>query len=284
MVKIICETGYCSGVNKAINKLSKAAKESNKVFLLHPLLHNIHENDKLMKENNASYLEDSSDYEDNSSLLFSAHGYRFSDYEKYKDKLKLFYGTCPIILARYKLLEKNNNDYYYIFLGKGNHEETMCFIDNFPFLHLIDTNLDLNEQIKKLKVKNKKIFFIPQTTISNLKKEECLSILEKDNDVIKKLDICLSYYNRIKEIDTFLSKVNKVSILLIIGDKLSSNANEIFNFVKNQYPNIEVYIENSFERIKEIDIKNKDIFLTSATSTSKENVLLIKKQIENYLL
>ena len=284
MVKIISDIGYCSGVKQAINKLEKVSRESNEVFLLHPILHNIKENDFLMKKNNAKYLDESSTIEKNSTLLFSAHGYKFNDFKNYKSKMNVVIGTCPIILNRYKLLEKYNKSYFYVFLGKGSHEETKSFIANFSFLHLIDSNKNIQNQIKNMDIKNKNIFFIPQTTISNEVKDECLSILEINNNIVKRLDICQIYHKRITQIDKFLSRINKMFILIIVGDKLSSNANEIYNFVKKKYSNSEVYIENKFDMIKKIDLKNKDIYLTSATSSSEECVKEIKGQIDNYLL
>ena len=281
MIKIISEIGYCSGVNNAINKLSQAGKDSKKVFLLHPLLHNIKENDFLMKNNNATYIENNNLTKE-STLLFSAHGYKYKDYEYYKDKLNLVIGTCPIILSRYKLLDKEDKSLFYVFLGKKGHEESEAFISNFKFLHFIDVNSDLKKQIGDLKIKNKKVFFIPQTTLSKSKTKECVELLKENNTIVKELDICLSYYNRIVEIDKFLEKTNKDYVVFIIGDKISSNANEIYNFILNKFKS-EVYITNSFDEIKKVNLKNKDIYLTSATSTSKENVLIIKKQIEDYL-
>lgn len=282
MVKIISEIGYCKGVENAIEKLSLASKKSSNVFLLHPLLHNIKENDFLMGKNNASYIN-SKDISSSDTLLFSAHGYRYSDYNYYKEKMNIIIGTCPIILARYKILDKADKSLYYIFLGKKGHEETEAFISNFPFINFINVNDDIKKQIDELNINNKNIFFIPQTTLSKFKAEECFKILNKNNKVVNRFDICQSYYNRIKEIDLFLSNVKKDYILFIIGDKLSSNANEIYNYIFQKYK-CQVYITNSFDEIKIHDLSNKDIFLTSATSSSKNNVLEIKKKIENYLL
>lgn len=281
MVKIISEIGYCSGVKNAISILSKASSSSSTVYLLHPLLHNIKENDFLMKKNNAKYIN-SEEIEKDSSLLFSAHGYRFKDFEYYKDKTNIFIGTCPIILSRYKLLLEEDKNLTYIFLGKKGHEESEAFLSNFPFLNFVDVALDLEKQINDLNINSKNVFYIPQTTLSKEKSEECINLISKNNKIVKKLGICNSYYNRIVDIDSYLSKVKKDYLLFIIGDKLSSNANEIYSFAKNKF-NSKVYIVNSFNEIKTIIDKDKDIYLTSATSTSKEKVLEIKKEIEDYL-
>ena len=283
MVKIISDVGYCFGVIKTIETLKLASKENDKVYLLHPLLHNIEENTKLMKENNALYLNELKDDKNKNGLLFSAHGYMFEQFNKYKDKFNLYIGTCPLILKRYEILKNNKEDITYIYLGKKDHQETISFLNNFPFLNFIDTSIDFKKQIDKLKIENNKIFVIPQTTISLTSLNNLLNLLSNLNYQVTNLSICENYYSRIKEIDSFLKKYDGKCIIFVIGDKLSSNANEIFNFIKNNYSKYEVYIENNINEIKKHNLENKDIFLTSPTSTSIEKVNMIKKEIENYL-
>ena len=74
------------------------------------------------------------------------------------------------------------------------------------------------------------------------------------------------------------------AILFIIGDKLSSNAKEIKNHVINKYKNIETYIEDNITNIQNYNLKNKDIFLINATSTSENKVNDIKKRLKNLFL
>ena len=283
MVKIISDVGYCFGVLKTIETLKLASKENDKVYLLHPLLHNIEENTKLMEENNALYLNELKDDKNKKGLLFSAHGYMFEQYNKYKDKFNLYIGTCPLILKRYEILKKKIEDITYIYLGKKDHQETISFLNNFPFLNFIDTSIDFKKQVDKFKIDNNKIFIIPQTTISLTSLNNLLNLLSNLNYQVTNLTICENYYSRIKEIDSFLKKYDGKCIIFVIGDKLSSNANEILNFIKNKYSKYEVYIENNINEIKKHNLENKDIFLTSPTSTSIEKVNMIKKEIENYL-
>ena len=56
MVQFITDIGFCAGVKNAISKRKEKSEEKN-IFLLHTLMHNKIENEKLRKELKATLLE-----------------------------------------------------------------------------------------------------------------------------------------------------------------------------------------------------------------------------------
>lgn len=283
MVKIISDYGYCFGVENAIKVLVKASKEADHIYLTHSLIHNKIENDKLMRENNAS-IYNQEILNENDGVLFSAHGHGKNEEQSFGNKAKLFDATCPLILNRYKLIHDfDKKDVTFFFVGKKNHQETLGFLNNFPFFHFIDSQEDIKNQINKIEVKTK-LALIPQTTISKEKYDETLKYLKELGEVVFTLPICQLYSRRVVQSLEFLKNVDiKNSICFVLGDKSSSNAKEIKNAIQQAYRDLYVEITLSLDSIDLNILKDKDIYLTSATSCSKEAVLEFQSNLENLL-
>ncbi len=128
-----------------------------------------------MKENNAHYL-DKTELDINDDILFTAHGYSYTSFDKYKDKYKIYFSTCPLILDRYKAIKQYNPKYLYLFLGKKDHQETLYFLENFHFLIFIDVNKDYLKQLNIIKEEMKDFIIISQTTNNIEKYNEFLNI------------------------------------------------------------------------------------------------------------
>ena len=281
MVKIISDIGYCYGVKHAISVLKKAKDEVKHVYLTHPLIHNKSENQNLMDENNASILNGENPTEED-GILFSAHGHGKEEETPYLGKTKLFDATCPLIISRYQAIEKarEHGDFCY-FLGKKNHQETIGFLKNFPFLIFLDVGKDLIEQLSHYP-KGKKYGLIPQTTISNDVFQQARTLLKNIGELTFEMPICSRYYGRVRQSIEFLKTVDcKTSACLVLGDISSSNARELKNAIQAQFPDLYVQIALSMDDIERNRLKGKDIYLTSATSCPEEKVLSMKLSLES---
>ena len=270
MVKIISDFGFCFGVDEAI-KILKKASASSPLFLTHPLIHNIYENEVLMKECKASIYNG----EKEGTIVLSAHGHTLEEEAYFLNKgFKVVDATCPLIKKRLEFLKNKNNILYF---GKKDHQETKGFLSNFPTSILIDQNDDYQKVVSDLD-KNKSYFLVPQTTISEDKFSTLKNILKTYNISYDSLDICPLYKKRIKEAITFLENTDPHnSIILVIGDKLSSNANEIYNTLKKRFNSHQILIINEYD--DSIRKEGYDYYLVSSTSASKEKVLNIYNQL-----
>ncbi len=281
MVKIISDIGYCYGVEHAIEVLRETRGKVGHVYLTHPLIHNKSENIQLMEENNASILKEKIPGK-NEGILFSAHGHSKEEEEKYKGKTNLFDATCPLILSRYRAIEKKKNDnILFFFLGKRNHQETIGFLSNFRFLHFIDSEIDLRSQFKAYS-DTEEYALIPQTTISMEKYTQAVNLLKEKGNLVYTLDICQIYYRRVKQSIDYLKNIDsKKSACIVMGDVSSSNARELKKAIQDSYPDLFVQIALSIDDLEMDKIKEKNIYLTSATSCPKEKVLRMKAILDN---
>lgn len=283
MIKIITDIGYCYGVKNAIDILKKAGRENRKVYLTHPLIHNKEENGKLMKENNAEIYTDQP-LDKNDAILFSAHGHGKTEEQPFLDQARLYDATCPLILKRYERLKESIQDNTrYFFLGKKGHQETLGFLENFPFLEFIDVSMDIEHELQDRIDDSNDLVLIPQTTISMEKYQTAYHILSNTGRLRLALPICPLYSRRAEEAIGFLKSCNiDASAVFVLGDKSSSNAQELKKAIQDAYQGLEVHILTGLDGFDLETLRGKDIYLTSATSYPEENVIKVEKTLQDY--
>lgn len=280
MIKIISDYGYCFGVNNAIEILKRASISHKHVYLTHPLIHNEKANAELMKETNSEMLPAS--FPEGSAVVFSAHGHTLEEEEQYKRRAELIDATCPLIKKNYEIIKTHDNsEKTLLFLGKPHHQETLGFLSHFPQLILLDATADLAQQISSLKLLPK-TFLIPQTTISEDKLKEAVGLL-KDKTELSYLNICSLYQRRYQQCIEFLKSTDiSKSFLIVVGDTSSSNTQEIYKAIKKAYPHLLMKIGQTLDDLDLKELKDKDIYLTSATSASKKTVEKLKEDLTSY--
>ena len=272
MVKIITDYGYCAGVSSAIAKLEEAKDSFSALYLTHPLLHNIPENNSLMKTNHASFITEETKLKRTDALVLSAHGHTIEEENHYRDRCYIIDATCSLILARYKQVPPFNDKTTYLYLGKANHQETKAFLSHFPYFTLIDSTKDLIQQLSLISFESETVF-IPQTTVSKESWSIVKEQIEKKSKLRFYLSICPLYERRFSQAIEALANVElQNSYFIVCGDHASSNANEIFEAVMHKYPTLNGCIALTIDQIDKNKIKGKDIYIASATSVSKTTV------------
>lgn len=292
-IKFIEPIGFCPGVAKAID-IVKQARINNPeaaIYVLGQLVHNIRVTEKLFKQyfaniidGNYSYLLKHFDYfkglEDEVYVL-SAHGHEEELENKIKENVPVYYdATCSIIKnINDKLKELNIEDRKLYYLGKANHIEcevsTKILKDHGKKPIIISNLNEIDEESLK-----EKIFIVNQSTI--YLEKELQTFLKEHPDVdIKYLDnFCPILKQRFDKIDSFL---NKGYVFLVVGDKTSSNAHEIYNYIKNARFN-PVFFISSYEDVPQIykKVKVQKIAIVSATSTDPDIIDQVVAAIEKY--
>ncbi len=279
MVKIISDYGYCFGVEHAIQILLDGQNRKGKVYLTHPLLHNKLENEKMMKSVSASFLTKDVCLKKEDQVILSAHGHTIEEERFLENKCVLKDATCPLILKRYQQIPPFEDGVSYLYLGKERHQETLGFLSHFPYFKFIDSALDGKEQLDGIPLLEKSVV-IPQTTVSPNKLAALLSEVSKRSEVIFSLPICPFYGRRGKEASQFIKDLcPKKNAFLVCGDTSSSNAREIFSQMRNANKELFGQICLSIYDLNLSDFQNKNIYIASATSVSKETVLKLKADL-----
>lgn len=272
MVKIITDYGFCYGVERAIHLMQETGKKHVPVYLTHPLIHNLPENEKLMKEAGADFVTNDTKLSPESIVLFSAHGHTLEEEKRFSDVATCLDATCPLIEARYKMLASPNEEITYLFLGKKNHQETLGFLSHFPFLVFIDSEADVIAQLEQTPLKEHTVL-MPQTTISETTRKKAEEYLKNHTDLLLSVPLCPQYSKRAAQaIATLASSNPEKSYFIVVGDKASSNAKEILSAVLSEYPGLQGQIALTLQDVDKNAAYKKDIYLASATSAGKESV------------
>lgn len=282
MIKIITDYGFCYGVERAIQLLEENGKKGVQVYLTHPLIHNLPENERLMKKAHASFYSEETELSKDSVVVLSAHGHPVEEEVPFQGKVTIADATCPLIQERYRLLKNPSDDVTYVFLGKRKHQETLGFLSHFPFLHLIDSESELLRQLEALSLK-KKTFLMPQTTVSEAKRKVVEDYLKERSELILSMPICQLYSRRASQAISFLKdKEADKSYFIVCGDHASSNAKEILKSVLESKKGLQGQIALTLEDLNLTALKGKDIYLASATSAGKDTIEALVTSLEDY--
>jgi len=270
--QILEYSGFCKGVEKAINKLDEVIKENkNKtIYLLGEIVHN----DVVTKKYNELgvkiiSIDDLNNLEKDSIIVSSAHG--ISD--NLRNKLKSFNHidtTCPFVRANQEKIKSIHNKEI-IFIGKKGHQESIAMTDGINNLLFVETTDDLKSSLNEGVVYN-------QTTLNEDKLEIIhKEIMNKYPNYIINNTLC----ETTKRIQNFLkSKDNSFDTLIVVGSKQSSNANSLVSLSKYE----KTFFINSKDELKFLDLKtSKSVIIIGSASTPKELLKEIKdKLLMNY--
>lgn len=286
-VKVAENHGFCHGVLRAVNELNKVVdKEKVKeISTLGEIIHNKEvikyfskRNVKIVQNNDLNNLKFDKDI-----LVVRAHGIP-KDVEGILEKNDIEYvdATC----GRVKLIHKKVENYYkrgydIVIVGNKNHPEIVganSYCDyNAKFF--FDDKLDGE-------ILSKKVCVLSQTTEKYENFEKAVNLLkEKCEEVIPLNTICDATYLRQRDAAELAKNVD---YMIIIGDKLSSNSNKLYE-VSKKYCDKSIIIERASDLdksiLRDIIINGYCVGITSGASTPdwimEEVILMIENRIEN---
>ena len=278
MVQFITDIGFCVGVKNAISKRKEKCKEKN-IFLLHPLMHNKIENEKLRKELKATLLDQeiqTFDFPSNSIVVFSAHGTEKRKIRQAEENgIPYIETTCPVIENRLNTFSKKYNNQILFYYGKREHPETISFLENHPEAILLTKE---SFQLMKDGEKAKAILFT-QSTLSREETKTAAQILKEKNYVLEYISTpCPVFDHRLNEALDFLSD-KKDFYFAVLGDKSSSNTQALYSGIKEMHRDCCGYILSSVNDIPKENRQSKNWYLACSTSISEESARDIYKAL-----
>lgn len=278
MVQFITDIGFCAGVKNAIFKRKEKSEEKN-IFLLHPLMHNKIENEKLRKELKATLLDQeiqTFDFPSNSIVVFSAHGTEKRKIRQAEEKgIPYIETTCPVIENRLNIFSKKYNNQILFYYGKRGHPETISFLENHPEAILLTKE---SFSIMKDGEKAKAILFT-QSTLSREEAKTAVQILKEKNYFLEYISTpCPVFDHRLNEALDFLSD-KKDFCFAVLGDKSSSNTQALYSGIKEMHRDCCGYILSSVNDIPKENRQSKNWYLACSTSISEESARDIYKAL-----
>ena len=193
--------GFCAGVERAIGIVNRAVELfDGKIYVKHEVVHNKNVIEELTKKG-VMFIESLDEVPNKSILIYSAHGVskEVADIAKKKD-LKIFDATCPLVTKVHLQIHKyalDNIDV--ILIGHDGHPEVEGTMGQYTSeegkIYLVENKND----VASLDVKNSKISYVTQTTLSVDDTQNIVDCLKKKYPHIqgpKKDDICYATQNR----------------------------------------------------------------------------------------
>lgn len=282
-ISSIC--GLCYGAKRALDQTIHALQEGKKVVLFKQLLHNSRTMEKLYKLG-AVEIQSLDKAQKGDLVILRAHGEEENTYKYLNDhKIDYLDCTCPNVLKIISLIrEKEQQGYTIIIIGKHGdgkkqiHPEVQAEMGwcNKPIL------LERPEEIDSIKFDKESYFLVVQTTFSSDKAMRMIHLLQrkigKDKIFLYKNTTCQAQ-NLIKAKSLELAK--HIDIMLVVGDKRSSNTTELYKTLSSVKPTF--FIED-IKDIKNL-IENNIIYdgitigITAGASTSYDEIERIKNKI-----
>lgn len=254
-------SGFCFGVERAINIVETEANKGGKAVTFGPIIHNPQVVEALEKKGvkPINSLEETVDAD---SVIIRSHGVEKSTLELISKKVsRVIDATCPFVLKAQRAAEDLSAkcDSVVIF-GEELHPEVQSIISYTTGEYFVVTEL---EEAKKLPFR-KKYGFLAQTTQNN-------EIFLKISDIIKyKCDslvivktIC-NATNRRQKASALLAA--KVDVMVVIGGKNSANTTRLYQLCKEICPQT-FHIETVKELPTNVFRQVSRIGLTAGAST-----------------
>lgn len=272
--------GFCYGVKNAVDKAKDAIKENEEIYCLGEIVHNKTVIEELEKKG----LKFTDKIEDvKNKAIIRAHGESEETYNKLKEKgISILDYTCPKVTKTHEIAnDYNKKGYFVVLIGIKNHPEaigTISYAGKNSYL-LQDKNQyeELIEEINKSKLN--KVLIMAQTTYNSKKFDEMVIDLKElinGKEIEVQKTICGATEIRQKET---IQIAKKVDVMIIIGDKKSSNTNKLYDISKENCKKaifVQNYKELNLEEIKETNV----IGIMAGASTPKEDIDEVIKKIE----
>ena len=276
-VTIDTNSGFCFGVEYAIEMAEDILKEEGVLYCLGDIVHNNMEVQRLQKMGLKIIEHDSLKKMKGVKVLIRAHGEPPSTYQlAIKNDITLIDASCPVVLKLQNRIKKSHDKKEKIYIyGMHGHPEVKGLIGQ--------TGKDavVFQDIKELDFDNlpNSLTLYTQTTKSKEKFYEIVSKLNKAGIEVNSHDtLCRQVSNRDTQLQDF--SLNYDKIIFVSGTK-SSNGNVLYNVCKSH--NNESHFISSFNEIKEDWFrKNDSVGVCGATSTPMWLMEEVKEKLLQY--
>lgn len=287
-VRIDEKSGYCFGVEFAIQMAEEEMEESGELYCLGDIVHNAMEVDRLHKKGLRIIERDDLKNLKNCKVLIRAHGEPPETYQlAMENNIELIDASCPVVL---KLQNRVKNAYdqmqtedgQMVIYGKVGHAEVIGLNGQTKDSSIIVTTI---EDLDKVDF-TRPVTLFSQTTKSTkgfyeikeeIEKRVAESSREELNNHFKANDsICRQVSNREPQMEKF-SQENDV--IVFVSGKKSSNGKSLYNVCKKFNPR-SYFIENESEIASEWFGPNDKVGISGATSTPMWLMENVKSYIE----
>ena len=268
-------SGFCFGVNRAVETVNNLLKEGKKVCTLGEIIHNPHII-KDFEKKGVKIVNSPSETPAGYTLVIRSHGCVKEDLEFIKkNDIDFVDATCPFVKKIHKIAKANKeNSQVLLAAGNPDHPEMIGIRSYFiGKSYVFSSKGDLRKMIEDDVVSPKNsIIMLSQTTFSKKEWKDCTNLASEVFTNIKVYDtICNTTNSRQEEAE----KLSKSSdLMIVVGGKKSSNTRKLYEICKK---NAETILVESVENLPDINYeKYTKIGIIAGASTPMSLVEKIK--------
>ena len=289
VVEIDKQSGFCFGVQNAVEIAEKALAKGEKVFSLGPIVHNDKEVERLSKLGLVSIGHEEFIKLKNCKILIRAHGEPPETYlTAQENNVSIVEATCPIVkrlqsnIKETWLKAKENKGQVVIF-GKPGHAEVVGLLGQIN-----NEGILVSEPSDLQKIDTgRPVYLFAQTTMSVKAYNTFADILstemeirgmsEPDKMLVINKTICGQVSNREPHLKAFASKHDTI---IFVSGRESSNGKMLYSVCRNINPDTH-FVSSPDEIDKSWFNGKKSAGICGATSTPKWLIEKIRDIISN---
>jgi len=277
IVEVDKRSGFCFGVQNAVEIAEKYLLRGEKVFSLGPIVHNDKEMERLISLGLVTIDHGQFSKMKNCNVLIRAHGEPPGTYlTAAENKIRIIEATCPIVRKLQSkiredwinLKEKNGQVVIY---GKKGHAEVISLLgqtENEGILITEPADIDKIDTTRPVTLFSQTTMDIAEydhikDLIFNKMKKD--GVIDPVKDLVMKNTLCGQVSNRVSHLKTFAVKYDTV---IFVSGKESSNGRMLFSVCKGVNP--DSHFVSSPEEIETTWFNGKkSAGICGATSTPK---------------
>lgn len=289
VVEVDRQSGFCFGVQNAVEIAEAALLRGEKVFSLGPIVHNDKEVDRLASLGLVSIDHNEFRNLKDCKVLIRAHGEPPETYfVAEKNNLTIIEATCPIVKRlqskiKETWLKTKEGDGQVVIFGKPGHAEVVGLLGQINNEGILVSGPD---DFGKIDI-SKPVYLFSQTTMSVkeygrlaeilLSKMEAAGIPDPAKNLIINKTICGQVSNREPHLKAFAKKHDTI---IFVSGRESSNGKMLYSVCKNINP--DTHFVSSHEELDKNWFTGKNsIGICGATSTPKWLIENIRDIISN---
>ena len=243
-------SGYCYGVKRAVSMAQESIEKYDHIYSLGSIIHNKKAVEKLT-DNGLKIVQDIDKEQEN--IIFRSHGVEKKFYKFARENnINIIDTTCTFVKKIHQIVEEQyKKGYKIIIVGSKIHPEVIGINSYADYqAQFVEEETD----ISNLVISNDDKYSIVFQTTFNIEKYD--SIVNKLKEKIKNIDVHNTICNATKKRqDAALELAENVDMMIVIGDKSSSNSKKLYDIASSKRKSIFIEDVNQldismFENIK----------------------------------